>query len=129
MTVMNAFGVSCLNDVCHPACEHRGMSFSFSLSLHCVGGAYCLIFRATVSAQADVESDALEETVSVIVKGFGYEKASFQISQLPLSQTNPKTPISTSNGPNFLKPFEISDTFPSAISLRHRPGPIQSLNV
>jgi len=49
---------------------------------------YCLIFRVTVLAHADVESDAVEENVSVILEGFGYEKVSFQISQLPLSQTN-----------------------------------------
>jgi len=46
----------------------------------------CLIFRVTVLAQADVESDAVEENVSVMLEDIGYEKASFQISQLPLSR-------------------------------------------
>jgi len=63
------------------------IAFFFS-SVHCVRGMYCLIFRVTVLAQADVESDAVEENVSVMFEGFGYEKAIFQISQLPLSQTN-----------------------------------------
>jgi hypothetical protein len=35
---------------------------------------YCFIFRATVLGQAGVECGAVEETVSVIVKGFGYER-------------------------------------------------------
>jgi len=41
---------------------------------------YCLIFRVTILAQADVEGDAVEENVSVMFQGFGYEEASFQIS-------------------------------------------------
>jgi len=57
-------------------------------SVHCVRGMYCLTFTVTVLAQADVESEALEENVSVMLEGFGCEKASFQIYQLPLSQTN-----------------------------------------
>jgi hypothetical protein len=73
----------------------------------------------------------LNKICQVILEGFGYGKASFQISQLPLSQTNsnPHSPFSASDKPNFLKSFDITDSFPSAVSLHHRFGPVQSLCV
>jgi hypothetical protein len=38
--------------------------------LHCMRGMCCFIFRVTVLAQADVESDAVEENVSSYVGRF-----------------------------------------------------------
>jgi hypothetical protein len=46
------------------------MKRAFFFSVHCVRGMYCFIFRVTVLAQADVESDAVEENMSSYVGMF-----------------------------------------------------------